>query len=223
VRKGTLICITGIDGSGKTTLSHYLLKTLHDGPSPPVYVYGRHQPFLILPLMKLGKYLFHNHADRMQDYQNYSLSKQQSIHRHRILSKLYQSVLLFEYYWQVYTKIYFPLVFFKKTIISDRYVFDTVITDLAIDFDYSYEEIRGRIRHMFSFLPVPDIIFLIDTPEEIAFARKSDTPSLQYLRERRSTYAEIAREYGAVILNGSEPLEQIEKEMMRVIQEKQHV
>lgn len=56
---------------------------------------------------------------------------------------------------------------------------------------------------------MPDILFLIDLPEEIAHKRKDDVPSVDYLRDRRKMYLYIGNEYKMTILDGSMPLDEL--------------
>lgn len=65
------------------------------------------------------------------------------------------------------------------------------------------------IKRRFYIAPRPDIIFLVDLSEEIAYQRKNDTPSIKYLRERRKIYLNIGKEFGMVTLNGEDKLEKI--------------
>ena len=124
--------------------------------------------------------------------------------------------MLLDYTLQIFLKIKVPLIF-GKNIICDRYIYDTIV-DFKVDLHYHDTKIRNILSNLFYLMPKPDVIFLIDVPEEIAFQRKDDTASIQYLRERRNIYLNIGREYGMVILDGTKRLndldDMIQKEVL---------
>ncbi|MBP2144593.1 dTMP kinase [Methanofollis sp. W23] len=209
MRKGTIICFTGIDGSGKTTLARDLVEELQSRGIDAAYVYGRYQPVLLRPVMYLGRLFFFRDKDAFSNYGEYAGSKQQASRDHTVLATLYQRLALWEYTLQLLVQVSLPVAFRRRTLICDRYVMDTVLTDLAVDFQYSEEAIRSTIHRMLDRFPSPDLTFLIDLPEEVALARKTDTPSVEYLRERRHLYLRAAEAIDAVVLDGTRPLDEI--------------
>lgn len=215
MRRGKIICFTGIDGSGKTTLAKYLTDELHRRGVDTRYVYGRYQPAALRPLMYLGKLLFFRKKDMFQDYSSYAGSKKEAAKEHTLLARLYQRLLFWEYALQLTLRVSLPVTLLNRTLVCDRYIIDTVVTDLAVDFHYSEEEVEEVIRKMYGRFPRPDITFLIDLPEEVAMKRKDDTPSVRYLEERRRLYLMSAATVGAVVLDGSLPGETIRQSVLR--------
>jgi dTMP kinase len=213
--KGSLICITGIDGVGKTTLAKNLIKMMEDDVRFE-YVYGRLKPFILRPFIILGQKLFLKGKNIFSDYTNYKNTKKCLSKNYPILAWIYQALLLFDYFIQMLLKIKIRLLF-GKNIICDRYIYDVVITDLSIDFNYSEKDVIKVLHYMLLLLPEPDIVFLIDLPEEIAYRRKNDIPSIDYLRDRRRTYLSLTKEFEMVILNGSQSLEELRQTAKEVI------
>jgi thymidylate kinase len=216
MKRGKLVCLIGIDGSGKTTLSKHLVSFLNNNGKKTIYVYGRYQPFLLRPIMKLGKRIFYRNADMYAAYSEYSHKKISTIRKHKFLSMLYQSLVDLEYKTQLIFKVEIPL-FLGYFIVSDRYIFDTIVSDLSIDFDYSSDQIKSTLDHYFNSFPKPDCLVVIDVPEYIAYERKDDTPSIQYLQERRHKYLQIGREFDAHILDGSKSLTQTKNDIELLI------
>lgn len=208
MEKGKFICIIGIDGSGKTTQAKKLQMNLQKRGIKSKYVYGRVIPLFPRPFMYLGRKFFLKGSDIYTDFNNYSLKKKK-VFSNRILSKTYQYFILFDYLIQVFVKINIPLLF-GLTLVSDRYAYDTIITDLSVDLGYSDENIKNMLKTLFKVIPVPDAVFLIDISEEIAFSRKDDVPDINYLRDRRSTYLKVANWYNMFIIDGSRTLHEIE-------------
>lgn len=203
LNKGFFICLTGIDGSGKTTLSRALVKDLNSKGIPCEYVYARLNPFFSKPFIIIGEILFLHNKNRSNDYSDYSYSKRSAINNHSTLAAIYKYILLSDYFIQICYKIIIPLLT-NENIVCDRYVYDTVITDLSVDMNYSEKETINLLNKLLKIFPRPNLTILIDLPEEIAYSRKNDVPSIQYLQERRNTYLTIGKEENMVILDGSE-------------------
>ena len=210
--KGFLMCFTGMDGTGKTTLSKELVESLNERGFNCKYVYARLNPFILKPFILIGDWIFLHSRDASENYLQYSNIKRKAIAEHSFLSKIYQRILLIDYILQIFFKIKLPLMF-GKNIVCDRYIYDTVITDLSVDMNYSKERVISLLNKLLRFFPKPNITFLIDVPEEIAYNRKDDTPSIKYLRERREIYLDVGKEYGVVILNGSKSLKELKEEI----------
>ena len=203
--KGFLICFTGIDGAGKTTLSKELVETLNEKGVKCKYVYARLNPFISKPFMLVGGPIFLRGKDAFENYSEYSDTKKKALIKHSLLSRVYQQILLFDYVIQIFFKVKLPFMF-GENIVCDRYIYDTVITDLSVDMIYSKDRVISLLDNLLRFFPEPDVTFLIDVPEEIAYKRKDDTPSIRYLKERRTMYLDVGKEYGMVILDGSKDI-----------------
>ncbi len=214
--KGFLICFTGMDGTGKTTLSKNLVKSLKEREIECKYVYARLTPLISKPFMWIGRLIFLHGKNMFENYSDYADTKRTVVECNSFLSRIYQQILLFDYFFQVFFKVKIPLIF-SKNIVCDRYVYDTVITDLSVDMDYSNDKIINLLNNLLHIFPKPVITFLIDVPEEIAYKRKNDTPSIEYLRERRDAYLSVGNKYKMVILDGTKKLEELQCEIEKEV------
>ena len=213
---GFLICFTGMDGTGKTTLSKNLVKSLKERDIECKYVYARLTPIISKPFMWIGRSIFLHGKNMFENYSDYANTKRMAIEHNSFLSRIYQQILLFDYFFQVFFKVKIPLIF-SKNIVCDRYVYDTVITDLSVDMNYSRDKVIDMLDNLLRFFPEPDRTFLIDVPEEIAYQRKNDTPSREYLRERRGIYLNVGNKYKMVILDGTKKLEELQCEIEKEV------
>ena len=107
-----------------------------------------------------------------------------------------------------------------ENLICDRYIHDTIV-DLTIDLNYPKEKAGVLLNRVMKLLPRPNLVFLVDVSEEIAYSRKNDIPAIDFLRERRSIYLKIGRQYKMLILNGHQEIEKlktlIQAEVRKVI------
>lgn len=184
-----LICVTGIDGAGKTTLACNMATALREQGRPAVYVYGRIYPLVSRLLMALGRITLLRQDDQWEDYRAYAASKKQAM-RNPLLVWPYTAAILLDYYIQIWLKL-LPHLLSRRIIVSDRYLYDTVISDLAVHLDYAPAQTERAIERGLKLLPTPTLAILIDLPEEIAFSRKTDIPHIDYLRERRHWYSRL--------------------------------
>ncbi len=206
------ICFTGIDGAGKTTQAKALSEAMKENGVKNKYIYSRFKPFILKPFMAIGKALFFHKSDMFRNYVEYTESKRR-LFKNRFVAVAFQYALLLEYCAQALFNVKLSLIL-GKNIVCDRYIYDTVITDLVADMNYSNEKTENLIERTFRILPKPDLLFLIDAPEEIAFQRKDDIPSIDYLKQRRKLYLHLGEKYKAIILDGSKGV----KELGEVIQ-----
>jgi thymidylate kinase len=206
--RGKLICFTGIDGAGKTTLAKHLVNTLRLPNGRFKYVYGRFLPKLVKPFWSIGRYLFLNSRNTTTTgYIEYSDTKKRVLGANKILGKFHEYILMFDYWTQMLIKVELPLLF-GKSIICDRYLYDTVITDLAPDLGYTDDLVIKKIEHFLHFIPRPDFVFILDVPENISMKRKDDVPHIKYLNDRRILYKELRSRFGFFFIDGSSPLEE---------------
>lgn len=209
VIKGLLICFIGIDGSGKTTLSKEVVKSLRKQGLECNYVYARLNPFLSRPIMLVGRLLFLNGRETTsRNYIEYSTIKRSLMEYYPILSRIYLQILLVDFYFQIFFKVKIPLKL-GKNIVCDRYVYDTVITDFSVHLNYSIDKIVNLVNNLLRLIPKPNIIFLIDVPEEVAYQRKNDIVSIEYLREKRWIYLKVGEKYNAILVDGTKPLKEL--------------
>lgn len=208
------ICIIGIDGSGKTTMAKEIADLLKERGVSAQYVYARFQLILTKPVVFLANKIFLRDKKIRTEYSIRTNDKKTLIKKNRKLATVYRFLLLTDYLLQLAIKIKLPLLT-GKTIVCDRYVYDTVLTDFAIDMGLSKDECLQLINKCFRFVPKPSVVFLVDASEEVAYKRKNDIPSIDYLKDRRSLYLGIADACGMIVLNGNQAPEEVFRECMR--------
>jgi dTMP kinase len=207
-----LVCISGIDGAGKTTQAQALAQALREKGVPARYVWNRFEPWLVaLPWKVIRATLLR----RQPGYAGYSRAKRGLLGM-PFLSRLFLYSLLVDCWLQTQVKVRLPLLR-KQTVVCDRYVFDTLV-DVAVDLGYSWPRARALLRSFLRFVPRPHVTFILDLPEAEALPRKQDTPSLEYLMERRQLFLELAGEVGATVLDGRERPEELRSAILHHVE-----
>lgn len=215
MRKKILICFIGMDGSGKTTLSHSFLEKLKKRGISCKYVHGLIWPKLLKPFLIIGRKILSNKKVGYPGDKSFRRTKENVFLKYPFLIFLYKTILFADYVPQILWKVYSP--FYKEgTIISDRYIYDTVIY-MGLNLGYDVDRLGEEIKRWFRVLPKPDVTFLLDIDENVAFRRKDDISSVDYLRERRGLYLGLAAKLGIPVLDGSEPIYELCNKVERVV------
>jgi len=224
MKQSVLICFIGIDGSGKTTLAKGLIADLKKNEIGVEYKWGKFKSSLLEFVIFIKNSLLVREKNWKKNYEK-SLKVKKNIFGNVLISKLYEYFVLIDYTFQIIFKITIPLKL-RKNIVCDRYVYDTIV-DLALDLEYSDEKMECRLNQLFKLLPAPNIVFFMDVPEDIAFKRKEDVPSLEFLTIKKEMYLKILRllkdmdDDKTIVYetNGTEPIANLKKEVLKVVTE----
>jgi len=168
-RKGILISLSGIDGSGKTTVARLLCREFRDYGLDARYVWLRWKPRRLRLLVDLGRKITVPNARES----TLALPDRRRILRRRCLRTGWLFLLALDYISEVLKRAVIP-VRRGALVICDRYVLDTAVT-VGWDLDLPKEEIPFLLDKLpLSLLPRSDMAFVLDTPVDIAKKRKLD-------------------------------------------------
>lgn len=207
------VCLTGIDGAGKTTQAKELVRSLQSRGIPATYMYARFKPKISYPALAIARYFFLKN-EYNPDYRLRTEMKKNLHFRHVWLSRLYCFAVLSDYI--IHTRLQTAGIGIgRKWVVCDRYVYDTVITDLAVDYGLTTEESVRLVQDLLRKLPKPDIVFLLDVPPDVALARKNDIASVDYLSDRREYYLAAAKSLGFVTIDATRDTKSIQEDLVR--------
>jgi thymidylate kinase len=209
LRTMKIIYIAGIDGSGKTTLAKNLETTLQKKDSRVRYFYARHFPILMKPLKILARGTLLRRTSEFGNYEGYVATKKSQSHKHRWLARVYAFAWLLDYCVITYVRL-LPHMIARHTLILDRYFFDVAI-NISITLDMSEDEFLRLLDATAKLYPSPDAVFFLDLPAEVAFRRKTDIQSVQYLEERRERYLSLVKKHHWIIVDACASPEQVER------------
>lgn len=200
---GDLIALCGIDGAGKSTQAELLQKRLQAAGQSTEVLWCRWDPVLARPAVRLLDRL----ARRGRSTVTASNARvgtgdsRRKLKRRLLASSLvrglWTSLMVLDYGLQVAPKVRRAQVR-AEVVIVDRYRHDVLI-------DLSAGDQLARTPAILAWaLPDPDMIIVLDVDEEVALARKPDSPDLTYLRERRRLYRQLAAGPTSVLVDASE-------------------
>jgi len=145
--------------------------------------------------------------DEFADYDTYIKKKTGFSRKHRVLGTVYALLWQFDYSVQTFFKVN-RIVGRHQVIIIDRYIYD-IMVNVSITAGWPVETLPHYLSIMFKIHPKPGIVIYLDLPEEIAFSRKNDIQSIQYLKERRQRYLWLAEHFSFEIIDATKSIETI--------------
>ena len=96
-----------------------------------------------------------------------------------------------------------------RAVIADRYIYKSVV-NLAILLDLPMTSLPTLLKHpAVRAVPTPDLYFLMDLPAEVAAARKTDLPSVEYVARRVPVYRALAAYAGMPVVDATQSPEQV--------------
>jgi len=197
--KECIICLSGIDGTGKTTLAKKLVDELSSSGIKCKYVWFRNARFLCLPFLAFCYLTGYAKSIKLQNVR----VGEYYFYKNKFIAFLWLWLLTFDMLFLSLWKVFLPL---KRgyTLVVDRYILDAT-TDMMCNTRTNNPHALP-IKLLFKFMPENTLNILLDSDEEKAFQRKSDILSLKYLKERRKVYLKLAQEFKVPVINADQPL-----------------
>ena len=196
-----LIYILGIDGSGKTTLAKNLVRRLNSKDYSFHYCYAQHIPFLLKPFKLFAKKSLLKSTDEFNNYSHYMNKKTCYSKKLRRLSYVYGCIWLLDYFLLTSIKIFYHRILCHNLVV-DRYFLDIVvnISETLVLNDSQMMKFAKLVAKLF---PMPSKFYYVDIPEEVAFVRKNDIQSVQYLTERKTRYQKLSEIFNFKYFDGT--------------------
>lgn len=203
------VFISGIDGSGKTTLAKKLVKKLRGSGIDTEYMWWRWTAFFSYPLLALCRVL------------RYTEKREKAVVRKYYLNEA------IAFLWSVlYPLDYLFCIFFKiqiakrknSVIVIDRFIPD-VIADVTVQ---SGIDVRRTLvgRLLISYLNKERFKGIImDIDIETSIERKDDIPSSSYVEDRQPIYRDLAKKMNWKTIDGSKELKENIRKVMEYLKD----
>jgi thymidylate kinase len=211
-RRGAVIALSGLDGSGKTSQAVALCRALEGLGFDPVSEWTRLAanpsldriagPVKRLLVWKLGDPAMPAAASSALDSSRLAEPAKRIRQRSRGMTAAWATVVSVSNGWRQRRATVRHLRA-GRVVICDRYTLDS-----AVHLRYRYGETHRRRLQVWVIRllsPTPLRSFYLDVPAETALARKSDHYNLEQLRRQLPLYRQEFHEHGARRLDGERP------------------
>ncbi|MEM3378391.1 MAG: hypothetical protein QW674_05540 [Candidatus Bathyarchaeia archaeon] len=207
MKKGVLICFTGVDGSGKTTHARSLMKYLKQTGYSCEYVWGASRPIFSYIFFAFTKLMGYWRITKENAYTNpleYAPKR---------LAKKLGPLLLFLYFidFQIKTslKIRLPLMF-GKNIICDRYFYD-----LLMELERSNLSSQRFVSVLSVTLPQPTVTFLLNAPEILIGERRGF--SYMEIKSKMKIFLELSKVFNFIVVDSSKDFSYNHKKICEIV------
>jgi len=201
IQKPMFICITGIDGVGKTTHVNLILEHLRKKGIKCQYKWLRFHHLFSLPLLAFCRVAGYTRVSTLGGSQKCSYHE---FYKSRLISTIYPWILFFDTLLFTTIKVYIPM-FFGTSIVCDRFVYDTLI-DVAVA-TKDYEIYRKHVGKLFlKLIPKNAHFVMLNLDKSTIFSRRPELRDDNTFDERYSLYSvlssrfkiKVERNYGNV-------------------------
>jgi thymidylate kinase len=228
-----LICITGIDGSGKTTQARMLASRLQAVGIDTTLIWGGSHRYVTGAVVKVAKRLWGvqypagdadteavSAGDESTGPGQHVRAANRLFRRHTLIRRAWIHISLLEHAAELNAKI-LPSFVCGKALVSDRYLYRTVI-NLAVMLDIAPSQLSRLLSHVaFRLVPKPTLAFLLDSPSVTAVERTvqrgHDVPHVNYVRPREVLYRAIADCASLQVIDATQPPDIVADEIWKVV------
>lgn len=207
-----IICLIGLDGSGKTSHLALISKALERNGFRCKYVHLHGAVFrmLSLPMLFLCRKLGY------RDEANHPLA-----HSNKAIVSVWPGCFFIDFLI-FFIGMTFPN-FLRRNVIwlFDRYIYDAVVDLMVATGDQSFHK-RLVSRLFLPIFPKPDVTILLDVDMETALRRKEhqESHTLGYLQKRRFLYLKLVEELSIPIVSATEPFNEVHRSLVKAIHDK---
>jgi dTMP kinase len=190
MKRKLIVYFAGIDGSGKTTVAESLCDSLQSNGFACKYLWcgwrGFESPLFKPIAVRTKKSLVKKgEAERAQEAHN--------------TLPFFGYLTWLDYFIRVFPHLLVSLIT-HDVVVVDRYVYDVMAGLTGPE-----KEMSPVLFALFKLFPRPSVVFFISIPPEVAFSRKHDIPSIDFLRQIERKNLDMLDECPAkvVILDGT--------------------
>jgi thymidylate kinase len=198
-QKPMFICITGIDGVGKTTHVNLIIEHLREKGIKCQYKWLRFHHLFSLPLLAFCRVAGYTRLSTLGNFQKCSYHE---FYKSRFVSAIYPWILFFDTFLFTTIKVYIPM-FFGTSIVCDRFVYDTLIDIAVATKDHEiYKKSVGKL--FLKLIPKNARFVMLDLDKSTIFSRRSELKNDLTFGERYELYTEFSRLFDiTIVYNGN--------------------
>lgn len=209
-----MICLIGIDGSGKTAHAFKIIVDLQKNGEKCKYVWFGSSYFFSYLCMAFGRLLGFTRLSRTSSL----IIPEHEYYRNRPLALMWPWIQLVDLTILIPFRVYIPL-WRGYRLVCDRFIPDILVEIMTDIRDKKlYDKLVGRL--ILKTVPRFAKTILLDVDESIASRRKLDIPSLKYLAYRRSNYISLSDLLGIPVIDARQSFMTVHGRIMKEVEER---
>jgi thymidylate kinase len=151
-----------------------------------------------------------------QEFSQYMSASHRLFRQHRLVGQAWIDLSLFEHALEIGCKVP-PHLVRGRAVVCDRYIYKSVV-NLAVLLDLSPSRLERLLHHpAIHLVPRPTLYFLLDLPADVAYTRKVDLPSIEYVERRSPVYRSIAELTGMPVIDATQSVDTVEAQVWEVV------
>lgn len=203
-QKPMFICITGIDGVGKTTHVNLILEHLREKGIKCEYKWLRFHHLFSLPLLAFCRVAGYTRLSTLGISQKCSYHE---FYKSRFISAFYPWILFFDTFLFTTVKVYIPM-FFGTSIVCDRFVYDTLI-DMSIA-TKDHEISKKPVGKLFiKLIPKNAHFVMLNLEKSIIFSRRPELKDDLTFDERYALYESLSSRFNIHVEENCDSMSQV--------------
>lgn len=211
-QKPMFICITGIDGVGKTTHVNLILEHLREKGIKCQYKWLRFHHLFSLPLLAFCRVAGYTRLSTLGNSQKCSYHE---FYKSRFVSAIYPWILFFDTFLFAILKVYIPM-FFGISIVCDRFVYDTLIDlEVATKDHEIYKKPVGKL--FLKLIPKNAHFLMLDLDKSIIFSRRPELKDDLTFDERYALYENLPSRFNINVEDNCGSINQVNCSMISKI------
>jgi len=205
-----LIVISGVDGSGKTSLIEKLQAALEAQGKPTRYLWLRYNHYLSKFVLAFCRY---TGLTRYLYFEN-SRVVYHDFYRSRLVSWLFIGTTWIDTFFVSLFKVYLYRLFSRKVIICDRWMYD-IMVDLEVDTKIEFAD-HSRLKKTFlSLLPANALCFVISRDMESVRKERDESLNDDNFSVRSRLYLRHAQDGKLITVDNNGTIEESVQQVLR--------
>lgn len=210
--KNKLISISGPDGTGKSTQIALLIEYFKGKGINYEYMWLRFNHFFSLPLLLIARIMGLSETITLKSGNKLGYHY---FYKSKTISSLYVFLLLLDTMINTFFKVYIPVFIFKRNIIYDRFIYDTMVDLMVSTGTYIGESFSGKL--FLSLIPRSSISILLITDVETLRQRRDDVMYDKALEQKIDRYHKLSEKFNIPVVDANQPVENVHKEILKKI------
>jgi len=211
--KYKIICISGPDGTGKTTQAKLLEKNLKNEGIKCKYLWLRFYHFFSLPLLLIARLMGYS---EMITYKANIKIGYHYFYKSKLLSKVYPIVLYIDTLLFMVLKVYVYVYIFKTVVICDRFIYDTIM-DIITSTQNEKFIYSNMGKYYINLIPHNALTFILITDKKTIISRRSGIVYDKNIENKIDEYKYISNLLYVKKLDSSKNKNEIHDEIKKLI------